>query len=205
MNYKKGGILTYDFPPRLIEEIENNKTIKNYKKSNVINDYHRVIILHTRTTPYNIILVAPITSADKLALKNKIPENYVKLNQADYPGVLDKDSFINLDMIMPVDEEELQQLERYNKKFKADLNADDLYKLDYKIALTYELQAYLATEVDKDLKQEFANIVEYIDVDIREKVTEIIRRIQDPEICELLLEIIDNDLVGVLSSTYLKK
>jgi len=205
MNYKKGQILTYVFPPRPIEEIKNNKVIANYNKSKVVSDYHRVVVLHTRTTPYKTVLVAPITSASGLFKKDSVPNNYVKVAFNDYLGVLDHDSFINLDMVMPVDEKELNDLERFNKKINAYLSAEDIYNMDFKLALTYELQDFLQSEVNNELKQEFENVVEYIDKDIREKVNEIIKKIQDPEIKNLLNEIIDNDLIGVLKSQYLEK
>lgn len=205
MNYKKGQILTYTFPARVIEELKNNKIVKNYEKSNVINSYHRVVVLHTRTTPFRTVLVAPITSAESLKEKNGIPNNYVELRVSDYPFVLDDTSYINLDMTMPVDEDELNELERFSMKIEANLDDPELYKLDYKITLTYELQDFFAVEIDKELQQEFANVVEYIDKDIREKVDEIIKKIQDPEIQQLLKEIIDNDLVGVLKAQYLEK
>jgi|GEM_PF-2135098 len=205
MNYKKGQILTYTFKPRVIEEIKNNKIVKNYEKSNVITDFHRVVVLHTRETPFRTVLVAPITSAGSLNVKASIPTNYVEIAYNDYPGVLDHDSYINLDMIMPVDEDELDELERFSKKFEANLDSSDIYKLDYRLTLTYELQDFFASEVDSELKQEIENVVEYIDKDIREKVNEIIKKIKEPEIKELLNEIIDNDLVGVLKAQYLEK
>jgi hypothetical protein len=55
VNYKKGQILTYEFPPRPVEEMKNNKVIINYNKSKIIRDYHRVVILHTRTTPFRTV------------------------------------------------------------------------------------------------------------------------------------------------------
>jgi hypothetical protein len=201
VNYKKGQILTYEFPPRPVEveEIKNNKVIANYNKSKVIRNYHRVVVLHTRTTPFRTVLIAPITSAESLA--GSIPANYVELNQIEYPFVLDKDSYVNLDMTMPVDEYELNELERFNKRIEAYLNPHDEYQLDFKIYLTYELESYFK----EGLREEFANVVEYIDIDIREKVNNIIKKIQDPEIAQLLMDIIDNDLIGVLKETYLEK
>lgn len=199
MNYKKGQILTYEFPPRPIEEVRNNKVVINYNKSKVIRNYHKVVVLHTRTTPFRTILIAPITSAESLA--GSIPANYVELKQTDYPFVLDKDSYVNLDMTMPVDEYELDELERFNKKIEANLNPQDQYQMDFRIYLTYELESYF----QESLRDELANVVEYIDVDIREKVNNIIKKIQDPEIVQLLMDIIDNDLIGVLKETYLEK
>jgi hypothetical protein len=205
MNYKKGQFLTYIFPTRIIEEIKNNKIVKNLEKSGVIKSFHRVVVLHTRTTPFRTILVAPVTSSKGLKSKNDIPDNYVELKSRDYPGVLDNDSFINLDMIMPIDEYELTQLERYSKKIEAYLEVSDLYKMDYKIALTYELQDYFAVELNKEIRQEFETVIEYIDSSIKEKVNLIIKKIRDPEIEKLLEEIIENDLIGVIKSQYLEK
>lgn len=126
MNYKKGQILTYKFPLRSIEELKNNKIVKNFDKSSVIKDEHRVVILHTRTTPFKTILVAPITSAESLKLKNSIPDNYVELKAEDYPCILEHTSYINLDMTMPVDEVELNQLEKFNKKIESYLHDIEL-------------------------------------------------------------------------------
>lgn len=81
------------------------------------------------------------------------------------------------------------------------LNPNDEYQLDFKIYLTYELESYF----EKGLRDEFTNVVEYIDIDIREKVNNIIKKIQDPEIAQLLMDIIDNDLIGVLKESYLEK
>jgi hypothetical protein len=99
------------------------------------------------------------------------------------------------------EEYELNELERFNKRIEAYLNPHDEYQLDFKIYLTYELESYFK----EGLREEFANVVEYIDIDIREKVNNIIKKIQDPEIAQLLMDIIDDDLIGVLKETYLEK
>jgi hypothetical protein len=96
----------------------------------------------------------------------------VELKQLEHPFVLEKDSYANLDMTMPVDEYESDELESY---------------------------------FQESLRDKFPNVVEYLDVDISEKINNIIKKIQDPEIDQLLLDIIENDLVGVLKDIYLEK
>jgi hypothetical protein len=73
----------------------------------------------------------------------------VELKQLEHPFVLEKDSYVNLDMTMPVDEYESDELESY---------------------------------FQERLRDEFPIVVEYLDVDISEKINNIIKKIQDPEI-----------------------
>ena len=188
MGYKRGQILIYTYP-------EN-------EASNIINGYHRVVTLHKRETPYNTILIAPITSAESLNVKDKIPSNYVKLLETDYPFVLDHDSYINLDMTISVDEEEINVLERYNKTITATLNDLDLYQLDYKITLTYELNRYLENEYSKRITLEFENVITYIDESIKSRIADIILKSNSPDLLNDVIAVID-DLVNQLKTTYL--
>jgi len=188
VGYKKGEFLCYVFPNKETDTIEASK---------VIAGYHRVVVLHQRETPHYTILVAPITKAGSLNRKGKIPSNYVKIHQQDYPIALDEDSFINLDMAMPIDEDELKKLERFNKRITVTLNDIDLYDLDYKIALTYELGRYFENEVDKELEKEFANVIEYIDQDIRNKIIEILSKIDNVDAVNGVIAIIDTLIVNL--------
>ncbi|ABR33558.1 type II toxin-antitoxin system PemK/MazF family toxin [Clostridium beijerinckii] len=185
MKFKKGQIVKYSFP-----KIEGNK--------NVIVGEHSAVVLFSRETPYRTILIAPITTAQSLKDENKIPQNYVELDLNNYLGVLEHDSYINLDMIFPVDDKEIEVLEKYNKKIEKFLDTDDLEQLDYKIALTYELQKYL----NKQVNQEVKTIVEYIDTSIKEKIKKALEVIENEDIMNTIIYIIENDLIKELKSTY---
>ncbi|EQB4340361.1 type II toxin-antitoxin system PemK/MazF family toxin [Clostridium botulinum] len=189
MNCKKGRFVEYEFS-------------KSNEDSKVLYGKHRAIVLHSRETPYRTILIAPVTSLKSLKNSNKVPENYLELKKDDYPCALEHDSYINLDMIVAVDEEQIEELEKYMKKINISLNSEDLYKLDFKIALTYELQDFLKEQKEIELKEEVSNIVEYIDVSIKDKVKKIKQLTQDEELLKLIIDIIDNDLIGVLKNTY---
>lgn len=186
--FKRGEILTYDF--------------KSEKGSKVIDGYHRAVVLHKRETPYRTIMIAAITSSTQLKSKGKIPNNYLELSKDDYPLVLDKDCYVNLDMVATVDGDRLNYLERYGKKYNVVLNKKDLEKLDYKLALTYELQAFVKRETDEAVKSEMNNIIEYIDTDIREKVEKIMEILSDEVAVSLLQELIDKDLIEEIKENY---
>lgn len=182
MNFKKGQIITYNFPIRPTQQIG---------KSHVIEDFHRAVVLHSRGTPFNTVLIAPITSAKSIKEKNRIPSNYVEIKKADYVMALDYDSYINLDMTMPVDEKELQDLEKGSFKIKGILNEFDLYQLDYKITLTYELNKYLNTEFASELNKEFENVIYFIDKEIKLKIEQILRTVNNQEVFEEIIDLID--------------
>lgn len=186
MGYNKGQILFYEFPEK--------------DSSKVINGFHRVVVLHSRETPYKTILVAPVTSSEGLNSKNKVPSNYVSLLVKDYPFALDHDSFINLDMTMPIDEYDLKCLEKFNKKIKAELTSIDMYQLDYKIALTYELNKYFETQISLELK----NVVKYIDENIKVRIEDILAKVSDEKLIEDIIGIID-DLISELKENYIIK
>ena len=188
MSFKKGQIFEFDFPVK--------------KHSKVIEFEHRVVVLYSRTTPYNTMTIAPITSLQALENKNKVPLNYLKLKKENYPFILDHDSYINLDMILTVDGDDLKQFERNGIKVAADLNKTDLEDLDYRLALTYELQSFVKNEVDKEVQNEVKTIIEYIDTDIREKVTQIMQILNDPVAIRLLDELINIDLLQELKNNY---
>lgn len=195
MGYKKGEILYYKYPIRKTE---------NINKTGVIYGNHRSIVLHHRETPFNTVLVAPITKATSLKDKNKIPSNYLKLLFEDYPCALDEDSFINLDMTMVVDELDLIKLNKSSKIISAILNPSDLYQLDYKITLTYELNKYFENELNRELVREFNDVIEYIDIDIREQIENLISNVKDKEMVSDIFNII-NSLIDTLKNTYIKK
>lgn len=185
MKFKKGQIVKYSFP-----KIEGNE--------NVIVGEHSAVVLFSRETPYRTILIAPITTAQALKDENKIPQNYVELDYNNYLGVLEHNSYINLDMIFPVDDKEIEVLEKYSKKIEKFLDTDDLEQLDYKIALTYELQKYL----NKQVNQEVKTIVEYIDTSIKDKIKKALEVIENEDIMNTIMYIIENDLIKELKSTY---
>lgn len=188
MSFKKGQILQFNFPSK--------------EDSNVIEDWHKVIVLYSRSTPYRTETIAPITSLSSLASRRKVPSNYLKLNAEDYPFVLDHDSFVNLDMIMTVDGEDLERLRAYGREYKASLNASDAEELDYKLALTYELQSFVSKENGKAVKHEVENIVKYIDSDVRKKVNSIMKLLNDPVAVKLLQDLIDIDLIEEIEKVY---
>jgi len=188
MAFKKGQILEFNFLLNM--------------DSKVIGDRHKVIVLYSRDTPYRTETIAPITSLTSLASQNKVPSNYLMLKKEDYSFVLEHDSYVNLDMIMTVDGPDLDRLEAFGKKYKAFLNDLDLEALDYKLALTYELQSFIKKEQDKEVKSEVKNIIEYIDTDIREKVNKIFDILNDPAAVKLLQDLIDVDLIGQLNKAY---
>lgn len=181
MKFQKGQVVKYSFP-------------KDRVNDNVLFGEHNAVILFSRETPYRTILIAPITSAEGLKNSNQIPDNYVELKKDNYLGVLEHDSYINLDMIFPVDKEKVDELERCNKKITKCLEVEDLKTLDYKIALTYELQNYLHEQVNNEVKI----IAEYIDTTVREKIKQALEVIQNKEILDTIMFIIDNDLIKEL-------
>nr|WP_287567429.1 type II toxin-antitoxin system PemK/MazF family toxin [Paeniclostridium sp.] len=182
---KKGSIVEFFFENRN----ENSK---------VINGQHRVVVLHSRETPYKTILIAPITTLESLDSQNRVPANYLKLDVKNYPFILEHDSYLNLDMMMVVDSKDLEAFERCGKKINATLNDDDLDNLDLKIAMTYELQNFVKKEEDRAVKEEVENIIEYMDTEIREKFDKIISLLKDEETINLLKEVLDVDLIGAL-------
>lgn len=188
MAFKKGQILNFEY------EIKKN--------SKVIEDVHRVVVLYSRETPYKTVTIAPITSLESLKTKKKVPSNYLELKAKDYPFLLEHDSYVNLDMILTVDGKDLEQYERRGIKISANLEPLDLKSLDYKLALTYELQEFVKEEQDKEVKSEVKNIIEYIDTDIREKVNNIFDILNDPAAVKLLQDLIDVDLIGQLNKAY---
>lgn len=185
MKYKKGQIVEYDFPT-----IEGNK--------NVLTGNHMAVVLHARTTPYKTILVAPITSAKGLQSIGSIPENYVILKHEKYLGVLDHDSYVNLDMIFPVDEQGVNELEKYNKKIFKELDDEDKAELDFRIALTYELERFLKDQVNEEVE----NIIEYIDTDIKRSIMKALEVVKDEEVMKAIMYIIDNNLINELKQEY---
>lgn len=185
MKYKKGQIVEYDFP-----KINNN--------NDVLEGEHKAVVLHSRETPYKTILIAPITSAEALKRNDKIPKNYVELKVDNYLGVLRHDSYINLDMIFPVDEVEIAELERYSKKIYKELISEDQFELDFKLTVTYQLEKFLAKQVSSEVE----NIVEHIDTNVKSKIQEALNVIQDEEVMRVITYIIENDLIKVLKEEY---
>lgn len=185
MKYKKGQIVEYDFP-----KINNN--------NDVLEGEHKAVVLHSRETPYKTILIAPITSAEALKRNDKIPKNYVELKVDNYLGILRHDSYINLDMIFPVDEVEIAELERYSKKIYKELISEDQFELDFKLTVTYQLEKFLAKQVSSEVE----NIVEHIDTNVKSKIQEALNVIQDEEVMRVITYIIENDLIKVLKEEY---
>lgn len=194
MEYKKGQLLTYSFPQRQTTNVINSK---------VIRDFHRVVVLHKRQTPYHTILIAPITEANSLGSKNNIPPNYVKILKEDYPMFLDEDSYINLDMTMPVDESELMPLTKGISRIKLNgvLNPQNLVDLDYKMLITYELDSYVNQEVNKQIGTEMDNIIEYISTDTKQQIISLFDNVSEKGTLKLVLAIIDN-LISELKTNY---
>jgi uncharacterized protein YifN (PemK superfamily) len=191
VSFKKGDIFTWELPER---------EVKKAQKSGVLNDYHRVVVLHTRQTPYKVFLIAPITSADSLKKIGKVPTNYVELQQDDYPFILDHTSYINLDMTMPVDEDELQQLERWDKKIEGSLTTLDLFKLDQKISMTYELIDYF----DDQLARQFKTVHEYINENIKEQIKDTLNNSGNANAVDSVMEILDKQLLDLIKTEYIE-
>lgn len=177
--------MEYDFP-----KINNN--------NDVLEGEHKAVVLHSRETPYKTILIAPITSAEALKRNDKIPKNYVELKVDNYLGVLKHDSYINLDMIFPVDEVEIAELEKYSKKIYKELISEDQFELDFKLTVTYQLEKFLAKQVSSEVE----NIVEHIDTNVKSKIQEALNVIQDEEVMRVITYIIENDLIKVLKEEY---
>jgi len=182
MSFKKGQIITYSFPERQTE---------NGLKSKIIQDFHRAVVLHKRETPFKTILIAPITKAGSLRNKGSIPSNYLELKKEYYPFVLEEDSYVNLDMTMPVDEEEIGDYEKGVFKVEAKLEDFDLYQLDYKITLTYELNKFIKTELALELNREFENVLTFIDEEIKARIGEVLQSIDEPEALNKVVNLID--------------
>lgn len=195
MSFEKGQIFEYEFSER---------KVINIKESKIIRGDHRAVVLHKRETPYNTVLIAPITKASILKLNGKIPSNYVELSARDYPFILEEDSYINLDMIIAVDKKELEIFERFNKKITGILKTHDLYKLDFKIALTYELNRFNQTEFAKELNKEVENIIQFIDEEIKLEIKQLFSKIEDKGVLEQIIIIIDK-LISALETSYRKE
>lgn len=158
---KKGQFCKYDF--------------KKYdKESKLLDGKHFAVILHTTNTPYNVALVAPITKAEALKSRDQIPDTYVELKCEKYNAVLTCDSYIDLDMILAVDLDNLECIYKGSLRVDSSLDNDDLVELDIKLVLKYELDKHFQNAITEEVK----TIVEYIDDYIKnaiEKVTEIIK------------------------------
>lgn len=134
----------------------------------------------------------------------KVPSNYVNIFKENYSFVLEEDSYINLDMIMVVDNIEIESFHRFGKSIVSVLNEGDCKDLDYKMVLTYELNKYIKTIVDEEINREFRNVVFYIDQDIRERIEHALRKINNVEIIKEITEIIDM-LINDLKENYFLK
>lgn len=196
MSYKKGQLLTYEYPMQKTYNIRKTKTIV---------EFHRVVVLHQRQTPYQTVLIAPITKALSLSSTSKIPSNYIQLKQADYPFFLDVDSYINLDMISAVDSCELKELVKGASRtiITGTLTEQDLFDLDLKLVITYELDKFIEREVSAEINDEISSLIEYIDVDIKDKIKELILKVNNYELLKDIFEIIDC-LVNEIKLNYKK-
>lgn len=194
MGYKKGDIFYYDFPKR---------ETKNTVKTRVIKDKHPVVVLHTRKTPYKTVLVAPITEPKTLVKNDKVPSNYVFLKKDNYPLLLTKDCYINLDHIMAIDEDELDRVKRNGMKVHGKLIEVDLYQVDFKLMLTYELQNYFKNEKALDNNAYAKAIIQHIDINIKNDIEALLDKhsIESKEERESFLSIMDS-LVDILRKYY---
>ena len=192
MELKKGSIVKFDFEK--VRCADDSKMIKKKR---------RAVVLHTEGTPYKLITIAPITKAEALEQQGKLPDTYIKLEADKYPTALTCDSYIDLDMATTVDEEALAYLELFENEYVPNLTQEDLDRLDYGIALKFELQSLMARTVDEHLRNEISTVVQFIDRDIRKKVISMMDILQDDTATQCFLDILDNDLVKGLKDTYL--
>jgi len=174
---ERGTILDYDFPA----------IIKDQKASKVLQGTHRAVVLHKRGTPYNTILIAPITKSQALKGTGKIPANYVELKKDKYPVMLTDDCYINLDMIIPVDEEFLDKHTINNGTIKVNCKLDDydLWRMDYRLSLTFEMGKFINTEVADEIK----SIVEYIHDTKEERIKSLLGEQNDPKVIAVINEL----------------
>lgn len=192
MELKKGSIVKFDFGK--VRCAEDSKMIKKKR---------RAVVLHTEDTPYKLVTIAPITKAKSLEHQGLLPNTYIKLEVSKYPTALTCDSYIDLDMTTTVDEEALVYLELFENEYVPNLSLEDLERLDYGIALKFELQSFIAQKVDDHLRNEIGNIVQFIDRDIRKKAISMVDIIQDKTATQYFLDILQNDLIKELKDTYL--
>mgnify|MGYP001583191711 CR=1 FL=1 len=194
MGYKKGDIFNYAFPERETKKIE---------KTRVIKDEHPVVVLHTRQTPHKTVLVAPITEPKNLIAIDKVPANYVFLKKENYPMALTKDCYINLDHIMVIDEVELENIERNGMKVKGRLIEVDLYQVDFKLMLTYELQDFFKNEKALDNNEEIKAVIQHIDINIKKDIEHLLDKhnIEKQSDREDFLSIMD-DLISIIQKYY---
>lgn len=197
MSYKKGDMFFYDFPKRKTEKIE---------KTGVIYDEHRVVVLHKRETPHKTVLVAPITEPKNLIRSNAVPKNYVKLKKDDYPCMLTKDSYINLDHIMPIDEGELLKVSKKGVKILGTLKEVDLYQVDFKLMLTYELQDFFENEKALDNNANIQVIIDHIDINVKKEIEELMDQfdIKEEEQRNKFINALDS-LIDILKEYYIKE
>lgn len=195
MGYKKGDIFYYSFPERETKFKDKTRVIKNE---------HPVVVLHTRETPNKTVLIAPITEPKNLIDKDKVPENYVLLKYDEYPFALTKDCYINLDQIMVIDEDELEVIERKGFRIVAPLNKIDLYKLDFRLMLTYEMQNYFENEKTLEKNNDINTIIQHIDINVKQDIESLldkhkIKNLQDRE--EFLF--VMDELINILKKYYI--
>lgn len=150
LSYSKGSILRYNFP---------EKITKNKEASKILKGSRMCVILHKRETPYNTVLIAPITRLVSLKSRQNPPINYVELKKDDYPIALTDDCYINLDMTTVVDESDLNaEIKQGVFKVTCPLKNPELYKLDLGLTKTFEMERFLNTEKAVEIR----TIVEYI-------------------------------------------
>lgn len=192
--FDKGRILKFDFGKISYDD-----------KSRVIKEKRPVVVLHSRQTPYKTVTIAPITKSESLKERGQIPLNYVPLKTDDYAMAITVDSFINLDMVATVDEENLEHFELIHTEVAIKLTPNDLKELDYNLAATYELQGFVKEIVSEELASEMEDIIEYIDDEIREKVETIKSLLEDETTKRLLTDLLEHDLLETLNKNYLKE
>jgi len=182
--YKKGQILNVD-----LQKIDCD--------TKALYGEHRVVVLHHKPSPYNVTLVAPVTTASSLQERGNIPNTYVPLLRHNYPMLLHHDSYVCLDAVVAIDSDKLNQYSKGSFKIDATLSDDDMLDLDMKLVLKFELDNYLDICVKENIKE----VVLYIDDCIKESVSKLHKIIKEEEVLVLTIDVF-KEFMSEIKETY---
>ncbi|MFI2858788.1 type II toxin-antitoxin system PemK/MazF family toxin [Paenibacillus sp. JSM ZJ436] len=121
------------------------------RPSRILRGDHRAVVMFDSTFPRNTVVVIPISSLYESSGEQKITiSSDVIIRAADYPGMIDRDSFIMVNQIQSVTRSRLERLVGI-------VNPKDLTKIDIQLISTLSLsetiQQIIEHEVIKRLEE----------------------------------------------------